>query len=41
MHKNIDKIKKLESSPKVKNLFNKNEIRKIFKSLSKIANNCS
>jgi len=32
MHKNIDKIKKLESSPKVvKNLFNKNEIEKFLK----------
>ena len=32
MHKNIDKIKKLESSPKVvKNLFSKNEIEKFLK----------
>ena len=32
MHKNIDKIKKLESSPKVvKNLFSKNEIEKFIK----------
>ena len=32
MHKNIDKIKKLESSPKVvKNLFSKNEIDKFLK----------
>ena len=32
MHKNIDKIKKLESSPKViKNLFSKDEIEKFFK----------
>ncbi len=32
MHKNIDKIKKLESSPKViKNLFSKNQIEKFLK----------
>ena len=32
MHKNIDKIKKLESPPKVvKNLFSKNEIDKFLK----------
>ena len=32
MHKNLDKIKKLESSPKIiKNLFNKNEIEKFLK----------
>ena len=31
MHKNIDEIKKLESSPQIiKNLFNKNEIEKFF-----------
>ena len=31
MHKNIDKIKKLESSPRIiKNLFSKNEIEKFY-----------
>ena len=31
MHKNIDKIKNLESPPQViKNLFNKSEIKKFF-----------
>ena len=37
MHKNIDKIKKLEGSPKViKNLFSKNEIDKFLKIYQKL-----
>ena len=37
MHKNIDKIKKLESSPKViKNLFSKNEIEKFLNLYQKL-----
>ena len=43
MHKNIDKIKKLESPPQViKNLFNKNEIEKflnLYKSLPTTVHN--
>ena len=37
MHKNIDKIKKLESSPKIiKNLFSKNEIENFLKLYEKL-----
>ena len=37
MHKNIDEIKKLESSPKVvKNLFSKNEIDKFLNLYQKL-----
>ena len=39
MHKNIDKIKKLESPPQViKNLFNKNEIEKLNKFKEELEN---
>ena len=42
MHKNIDKIKSLEGTPKViKNIFSKAEIEKFLNLYQQFANNCS